>query len=336
MMGVRFYLPLHRSSGRPRWRFVVLVCGLLLLSLAAAAQVSDATIIRRLGYPADARLLIIHDDDVGLSHEVNRAAFIALEKGWITSASIMVPCPAFAEAAEFARHHPDLDLGLHLTLTSEWKHYRWGPVSPVPVNSLVDGQGYFPYTVRALAARATHVDVQQELRAQIEEARAAGVNFTHLDTHMGTLLKNPQLYHAYQQVAREYGVPHLTTGSGSPRGRLHGRRGLNLAFDTLVVSKNLQLRPYHSHKKWLQTYERMLETLQPGGVYELIVHLGFNGPELQSITGHQHWGATWRQNDFDLVSNPKFQRFLREQNFVLVTWKDLARAMQLPEEAENR
>jgi hypothetical protein len=148
---------------------------------------------------------------------------------------------------------------------------------------------------------------------------------------MGTLFKNPELYQVYQRVAHEYRVPNLLARAGSPRGRLRGRHGLELAFDTLIVSKDLQMRPLHRRKRWLKVYKSMLKSLKPG-VYELIVHLGYDDAEMRAITGKQSWGAQWRQADFDLVSNSEFQRFLREENFILVTWKELARAMAPAEE----
>src|SRR5512147_1540080 len=166
------------------WRAWLLgITILLAVSCAAVAQIPASTIIQRLGYAPDSRLLIIHSDDLGMSHSVNMAVFQALQKGWISSASIMVPCPWFNEVAEFARQNPQLDLGLHLTLTSEWKSYRWGPASTNPVPTLVDSHHYLPHATAALKM-ANPADVDQELRAQIDKARAAGVNFNHLDSYM--------------------------------------------------------------------------------------------------------------------------------------------------------
>lgn len=303
-------------------RAVLLVMMILeAVECAAVAQIRASTIIQRLGYAPDSRLLIIHSDDLGMAHSVDMAAFEALEKGWISSASIMVPCPWFSEVAEFARRNQQLDLGLHLTLTSEWKSYRWGPSSRNPVPSLVDKHHYLPHATAALKA-ADPADVDQELRAQVEKARAAGVNFTHLDSHMGALFETAELYRVYQQVAHDYHVPNLLANAGSP----HGKHKLEVAVDTLVISKDLQMRPFRSRKKWRKTYEQMLRQLKPGGVYQLILHLGLDNAELKAISGDASWGATWRQADYDLVRDPEFQQFLREQKFVIITWKDLARA----------
>lgn len=302
--------------------FAVLFCA----TAWSFAQVSPSAILERLGYPPTARLLIIHADDMGMSHSVNRATMEALEKGWITSASIMVPCPWFPEAAEFARAHPELDLGLHLTLTSEWKTYRWGPISEKPLPSLLDKNGYLQHSDTVMAAHANPAEVDAEIRAQIEKARAAGVNFSHVDSHMGALFRTPQLFNVYQKAAHDYGVPNLLAPAGSP----HGRKGDEAAPYALIISKDLQIHPGIPHKEWLRDYKHMLRALGPG-VYELIVHLGYDDPELQGIAGaHSSWGSRWRQNDLEVVRSAEFQKFLKDQGFILVSWKDLARALTPP------
>src|ERR1700743_520934 len=125
-----------------RFRKIALVIVLMAIGCASFAQ--QRTLQERLGYPKDTKLLIIHADDIGSSHSENMASIYAMEKGVVTSGSIMVPCPWLPEIAEYANSHPDADLGLHLTLTSEWKNYRWAPVSSSDkVPSLIDEQGYF-------------------------------------------------------------------------------------------------------------------------------------------------------------------------------------------------
>ncbi len=161
----------------------------LTTSLACAQTASNSTgktIAERLGYPANSRLLIIHADDFGMSHSVDRAISEALEKHWVTSASILVPCPWFPEVAEWAKQHPDADLGIHMALNSEWKTFRWTAVSPHPNDSsLLAPDGYLPMTTEEVVAHAKPGDVEAELHAQVDKAQRAGLHLSHLDSHMG-------------------------------------------------------------------------------------------------------------------------------------------------------
>src|SRR5438067_8432920 len=135
--------------------------------------------------------LIVHAADLGMAHSVDAAAIRALESGLVTSASIMVPCPWLPEIAAYARAHPNADLGLHLTLTSEWKSFRWRPLTRL--TSLVDADGFFNATEADAAARIDPKDAEAEVRAQIARAKAAGIHPTHLDSHMGTLYQTKDL-----------------------------------------------------------------------------------------------------------------------------------------------
>ena len=193
----------------------------LLASLPLMAQAPQKTVQERLGYPASARLLVIHGDDMGMSHSVNRATFEALEKGWITSASILVPCPWFPEVARWAKDHPNADLGIHLALNSEWTDVRWGPISGAPqVPSLVAEDGYMPLDTPAVAQNAKPAEVEKELRAQIDRAQKAGIHLTHLDTHMGAVMTTPEIFAVYRKLGSEYHLPILfeRTGTHSPQG----------------------------------------------------------------------------------------------------------------------
>jgi hypothetical protein len=283
----------------------------------ASAQ-APRTVAEKLGYPANARLLIIHADDLGLAHSANRATFEALEKGWITSASIMVPCPWFPEAARFAREHPQMDLGLHLTLNSEWTGYRWRPLTAY-TTSLVDIDGYFPLVETTVAEKAKPAEVEKELRAQIELARKAGVQFTHLDSHMGALFETAELFGMYERLAHEYNVPNLV--SPGTEGRFPP--GYTPAGG-LIIDQVVQMSPGVPREQWLDAYKKMLTPLKPG-VYQLIVHLGYDDDEMRGMTwDHPDWGAAWRQADLETVGSPEFRDFLKQQGFVLVTWKQLA------------
>lgn len=295
-------------------------------STASRAPQTTKSVAERLGYPPNARLLMIHADDVGMMHSVDRASFEALEKGWITSASIMVPCPWFPEVARFAQAHPDVDLGIHLVLNSEWTSYRWGPVSRgTLVPTLLDVDGYLPMLEETVIRQASAGDVEHELRAQIEKAHSAGIRITHLDSHMETLLDTRDLLEVYARVVRSYQVPALFS-------REDFAKIPNSPFpeDRLLIDRVLEMRPGVPIEKWADAYEQMLRPLPPG-TYQLRVHLAYDDEELRAATAdHPDWGAAWRQADFDMVRSAEFQRFLRDQGFQLISWKDLARA--LPQE----
>lgn len=165
------------------------------------------SLAERLGFAPTDRVAVLHCDDIGMCHAANEGAFEALRNGPATCGSIMVPCPWFEEAAARARENPEADLGVHLTLTSEWSTYRWGPVaSRDRVPSLLDADGYLPRTALEVAKNARPEEVEIELRAQIERALAAGIDVTHIDSHMGTVFF-PQLVPVYTKLARAFRVP---------------------------------------------------------------------------------------------------------------------------------
>jgi chitin disaccharide deacetylase len=284
------------------------------------------TVAERLGYPANSRLLMIHADDLGMMRSVDRASFEALEKGWVTSASILVVCPWFPEVASFARAHPDLDLGIHLALNSEWTSLRWGPITGRTAASLLDADGYMPLVEEAVVQHADRAEAERELRGQIEKARAAGIHITHFDSHMGTLLDRPDLFALLLQLGRDYQLPVRVSQNDL-------KSQPSAADYPALLDGEPQMRPGVPKEKWLDAYKAMLQPLPPG-VYHLTVHLGYDDAELRGATAdHPDWGAAWRQSDFDLVRSPEFQRFLREQGFILVKWTDLARA--LPNKTEG-
>ena len=195
---------------------VALLLSLLAFAVAVQCQTQNPpakSVAERLGYPANSRLLVIHADDFGMSHSVNRAIIEALENRWVTSASILVPCPWFPEVARWAKAHPDADLGIHLALNSEWTTLRWGPVSPQPRNSsLLDPDGYLPLTTEYVASHAKISDVETETHAQVDKAKAAGIILTHLDTHMGAIVTTPDLFEAYCRTCAPVPLPSLVSG----------------------------------------------------------------------------------------------------------------------------
>jgi predicted glycoside hydrolase/deacetylase ChbG (UPF0249 family) len=312
-------------------RFIGIFFVLALSSSIVCAQPAKS-VAERLGYPANARLLIIHADDFGMMHTVNTAIAEALEKGWVTSASIMVPCPWFPEVARWAKAHPDADLGIHLTLNADWTAERWRPISAQPKgSSLLDANGYLPLLTEEVVAHAKASDVETETHAQIDQAQAAGIHLSHLDSHMGTLFASPNLLRVYLGLEKQYKLPVMFPKQGELNGKTVTSdeilKGMNLPPQPVLLDRVLEITPGVPQSQWLDAYKKMLAPLPPG-TYQLIVHLAHNDAEIQGATAdHPDWGAQWRQNDLDLVSSPEFQQFLKDQGFVLVTWKQLEKAV---------
>lgn len=280
------------------------------------------SLAERLGYPANSRLLIIHADDLGMMHTVNTAIFEAFDKHWITSASILVPCPWFPEVAQWTKTHPDADLGIHLALNADWTSYRWSSVSPQPPgSSLLDADGYLPLLTPDVIAHAKMPDVTTETHAQVHKAKDAGIRLSHLDTHMGTIVSTDELLRVYLATGHAFQLPVLI--SHKENGRAVDLFALDLAPGSVVLDDVLQIMPGVLKSQWLDAYEKMLQPLPPG-TYQLIVHLAHNDTEIQGATfDHPDWGAEWRQNDLDVVQSPAFQKFLKDQHFILISWRDL-------------
>ncbi len=286
-------------------------------------SVKETTVQERLGYAVSARLLVIHADDLGMDHSVNRAIFEALEKGWVTSASILVPCPWFPEVVRWAKDHPDADLGIHQALNSEWTSFRWGPVSAKDkVPTLLDPDRYLPLETPAVAQNAKLSEVETELRAQIDRAQSEGIHLTHLDTHMGALFATTDLYNLYQKMGHTYDLPILEARAGT-----HSPEGVSPPAEEVLVDKVIEIDPGIDSQNWAAWYRKQLESLGPG-VYQVIVHLAYDDEEMRGATyDHPDWGAAWRQHDLDMVKSAEFHQFLKDQRFVLVGWKELAKAL---------
>ena len=297
----------------------LLLSSVLSLLVVSTLPAQIRTIAERLGHPAGSKLLIIHADDLGAAHSINAASFDALDKGDISSASVMVPTPWITEVAAYAKSHPNADLGLHLTITSEWETYRWGSVeSADKVPSLLDSAGTFPKQVAPVAARAKPAEVERELRAQIDRAVALGIRPTHLDSHMGALFSTPELIATYVKVARDYKLPFLAL-RGDRRTRPQPPLSENdVLLDTVVIAGTEVPRD-----RWKEFYLKAIADLKPG-LTEMIVHLGRDDSELQAITvDHEPYGSAWRQRDYDVVRSAEFKKALKENNVIVVTWKDL-------------
>lgn len=239
--------------------------------------------LERLGFAPGTTVAVVHADDIGMSHAANIGAFAALDTGPVTCGSLMMPCPWLSEATEMARARPNVDLGVHLTLNAEFDGYRWGPVAgPTAVPSLVDDAGHLHRTSRDTVKYSSVDDVRTELRAQIDLALAAGIDVTHLDSHMGTVF-HPKFFDVYLELGVEYRLPLFLPRVEELRPDPDGF----IVFDGYDAD-SLGFEPGHG----LTHNERRIGGLGAGLNY-LICHPAQGGDELSAITDTAH------QRDFE-------------------------------------
>ncbi len=300
--------------------FIKILSGLVLISFIASGQEKE-TLAKQLGYTSDAKLLIIHADDIGLSHSANTASIQAFEKNGITSGSIMVPCPWFFEFAEYFKEHRDLDIGIHITLTAEWENYKWGGVLPSSeIPTLLTEDGYFYASSEEVAKNADPLEVGKEIRAQIERAIAFGINPTHLDTHMATVAATPEFIQEYIKAGIEYNIPVFIPSyliQQTPQIQ-------ELTEPDQVFVDNLFMIPTSTAPtEWKKAYKQIIENVKPG-LNLLIVHLAIDNAEMQAISkNHPDFGSAWRQRDYDCMVSDEFRELLDKNNIYPITWKEI-------------
>jgi chitin disaccharide deacetylase len=234
-----------------------------------------------------------------------------------------VPCPWFPEIADFAKSHPDADLGLHLTLTSERVYYRWGPVAPGDqVPTLIDENGYLRHDWDD-HPRIDPKQVEIEMRAQVERALRMGVHPTHLDSHQYRLIMNgKELFDAVLRVAHGYKLPVFVTRDWFAQ---YPYLASSIGPDDVVLDHTVTIDPDVPAQKWVDFYLTALKNLQPG-VTEFVIHPGFDDEELRAATRERPtWGAAWRQRDYDFFTSEEFRQALQRENIKLITWRELAR-----------
>ena len=262
-----------------------------------------------------------------MAHSVNAASFDALDKNAVSSASIMMPCPWVTEVAAYAKAHPDADLGLHLTLTSEWKTFRWGSVeSRDKVSSLLDPSGTLWAETGSVASNAKPEEAEREIRAQIDRAVALGIHPTHLDSHMGSLFSTPALFATLAKVAHDYHLPFLAlrgiAGGTTLQPPLSDK---DIVLDAVVIANEKTPRD-----RWKEFYLGAIKSLKPG-LSEMIVHLGHDDAELQAVmVDHEPYGSAWRQRDYSIVNDPDFKRALVDNQVVVIRWRDLQKLVNEP------
>jgi predicted glycoside hydrolase/deacetylase ChbG (UPF0249 family) len=304
------------------------VGGLLTAISTATGQAPGKTWAERLGWPAGKRVVIFHADDIGMCYEANQAAQGALPKKEYRSASTMVPCPWFPEMAAWCVAHPEYDVGLHLTLTSEWKYYRWGPVaSRDQVKGLLDPFGCFFSNVRSVAGSASATEVATEIHAQLARARKLGMQPSHIDTHMGTLYARPDYTMAYLQMAMEEQIPAMVIEMTPVTIEKFRKQGYPINDSTIkmLASYTLpKLDDFHSvveGKTYEEKRERFLAQVRlfRPGLNEIIYHPSVQTEGLKRITG------SWQQRVWEnrLFSDPVIQNFIKDNEIIVTDWKEV-------------
>lgn len=290
----------------------------------------------RLGLAPGARAVIVNADDFGMCHAANTAIAGLLSAGHVDSATVMVPCAWSPEALAFAASRPDLDVGVHLVLTSEWTRYRWRPLTGAGT-SLADADGFFPAEVLAIEENATAEDVAAELAAQLQAALDAGVDVTHLDNHMGSvygLLTGRDFLAPVLELAARHGLPFRLPRSLDGVGadpRLQAKLDeAAAAADTLGVEivDRLWTHPFDvvEGEDYEAVREGFLALLRavPAGVTEIYLHPMTDGDELRATVDY---GAVKRGQELRLLSDPVVLQAIADEGLVRIGWRDL-RALQ--------
>jgi len=321
----------------------------LVLCLVAVSHSQAQTWAEKLGYPKDARVLILHVDDAGMSLDSNEGAIKAMTEGVANSVSVMMPCPWVPGFVAFLQKHPETDAGLHLTLTSEWDNYRWGPLAGKPaVPGLVDGQGALWGSVAEVVSHASPDEVYTEIKAQLERARGMGFEPTHLDSHMGTLFGSSDYIKQYVRLGLENKIPVMIPGghntaiveelkqSGNPQAEAFGKQmselgktlwssGLPVLDDLHNVSYDWKYEKYKTNyneaalqKEATENYIRTIKTLKPG-LTMVIMHCTEPSPKFDEISSSR----LTRKADLLAMTDPAFKKFLTDNKIILTTWREV-------------
>jgi hypothetical protein len=250
--------------------------------------------------------LIIRTDDVGMSHSVNMGVQRLIASGLPLSVSVMFACPWYQEAVEILKQHPGVAVGIHLTLNSEWKHYRWGPVSGrEAVPTLVDADGYFFQSAEALHQNhPTSAEIEKELRAQIDRALRSGLKIDYVDAHMDTATR-PEFREIAERLAQEYGF------------------GMSEYFGETVDAPQYWAAP----SRKADSLVAMLDRLRPG-VNVVVTHVGIDDPELSALVDMNTDQplpdmSKNRQGELDALTSPRFTAALKARNVLLLTYREL-------------
>lgn len=322
---------------------------ILLISFKAQAQNTGSTYAEKLGYPKGKKVLIIHVDDVGMSYESNQGAIRAIKEGVANSLSVMMPCGWVPGFVHYLKENPELDAGLHLTLTSEWKDYRWGPLAGKnQVKGLVDSEGAMWRGVADVVKNASPDEVEKEIRAQLDRARTMGFTPTHLDSHMGTLFATPEFLQRYLKVGMEEKIPVMFPGGHNSVAQQQEKIIADQLAMTQMVGKqlwnaglpvldDLENSSYgwkgpesgDKSEKALQKYKtekyiNAIKNIKPG-LTMVIMHCTIHTEVFPKISDSH----PTREGDFLAMIDPELRKYIEKEGIILTTWREAMQRRQL-------
>jgi len=303
------------------------------LFVGMGAAYAEPTFAERLGWPEGTRALIIHADDAGMSLASNLAILETVEAGTVTSFSTMMTCGWVPQINDWLKENPDFCAGLHLTFTSEWTPYKWGPVAGRDaVPGLVNEDGWMYHPVGDVVANATPDEIEAEIRAQIALARRMGHPITHMDSHMGTLFASMQFFERYMKVAIEEQIPLLIAGGHLTRARVENPQAAMLLQRVvpqiwnagLPVLDDIDTSSYGMKSE--DKLDDIIEVIRnlPPGITWFNVHPTLPTEEGRTITGDREllWG------DYYALIDPKLMEVIEEEGIVLTSWKEMMERRQ--------
>jgi chitin disaccharide deacetylase len=305
----------------------------VMLSMVACTEVSAENWAQRLGFPEDRKVVVLHVNEVGMCFEANAAAAQLFDAGLVRSASAMAPCPWFADAAQWRQSHHDADVGLELTLNSEFKNYRWKPVSSSNITaSLCDDDGYFWETPIQTLVNSSATEVEHELHAQINRAKRLGVNPSHLTTHLGALVTRPDLIEVYLRIARRHWIPAVVVELTPEQIVRFEQQGYPLPDDIIGLLSDYPLPkvddlrvipPGKTFEEKKELFLALLDELVPG-----ITQIAFR-PAIQS-EAIPHITNEWQQRVWDaqLLLDPEIAAEIRDRAIIVTDWKEIMRRFE--------
>ena len=283
--------------------------------------------LKKLGFADNDKVVVFHADDVGMCHASVPAFRELNERGRITSGATMVPCAWFPAVAASCRDNPEIDMGVHLTFTSEWDNYRWGPLSTrEQASGLLDDEGYFYRTAEDAQNHAEMAYIEAEVMAQVECALAAGIDVTHVDTHMGTML-HPKFLPAYIAVGRKYRIPLMALRLTEERLKQWDNPNLiakvkqvvaELEEDNFPTFDHFEIMPLREPENRMADIERTLESIGPG-LTHFVIHPTYDTPEIRDIA--VDWQG--RLADYQGFSSDEFVAYLAKSGIQTIGYREL-------------